>query len=376
MFTLSDALDAIKNKPEFTVKSREFGTCIDYNMMLKDSFVGDSPEQTLILKNLRGTCFDTDGKIIRLSFDKFHNLNECNGWRESDIDFGNDHEVLEKLDGSMIAPIYYNGAYRLGTRAGITEVSEKAEAFLFTLSHDEQSNYHRFITLCYNVNYTPIFEYCARDQRIVIDHPVSKLVLTGVRNMLTGSYLSMSTIREQAKYYNIPVVQKLLDTESSLGELASKIKGLIGSEGVVVTFESGFRVKIKGDDYCLKHKALDGLRFEKDVLALILSGGLDDVLSLVSPDLALRLESYRDSVTINLLKAQSDMIAEFEKFMVGNPDKKTFASVVITSPYRTGLFKMFDGYQYNLVDYVATKCGSQAATESIRFLIGKSFLEF
>jgi len=376
MFTLQEALEAIKNKPEFTVREREFGTNIDYNVMMKDSFVGETHAQTLILKNLRGTCFGHNGEIIRLAFDKFHNLNECDGWREADIDFTAEHVVLEKLDGSMITPIYFDGTYRLGTRAGITDVSLKAEAFLDIQPEQIQKAYAHYIIDMQKINCTPIFEYCARDQRIVIDYEVPRLVLVAVRNMHTGKYVPFHHLKFIAGERGLSVIQKFMDEESSLAELVSKTAALIGTEGVVMTFASGHRVKIKGSDYVLKHRALDGLRFEKDVLALILSGGLDDVLPLVGDDVAARLVAYRESVMINLIHATTALHNAFERFMVGAPDKKTFALRVKDSVNSSGLFKLYDGKAYSLLDFAATKCGSQTATESIRWLIGKSYLEF
>jgi RNA ligase len=380
MFTLSDARWAVQNKPEFGVYEREFGTVIDYNISLEGTFVGQSDFDTMILKNLRGTCFDQSGRIISLSFDKFHNLNECDGWYDHQIDFSQSHTVLEKLDGSMVRAIPMpDGSYRLGTRAGVTEVAVKAENFLKTLSPAMQQNYDDFIKFCLEDQHgaicTPIFEYCSRDQRIVLDYAEPQLVLTAVRNTVTGKYFPYSELVAFAKAYELPVVQPMFNDQSSFADLSGAIRGLIGKEGVVVVFENGFRVKIKAEDYCLKHRALDGLRFEKDVLQLVLKGELDDVLPLVTDDVHDRLIRYRESVFHRLEVARQEMFAMFERHR-GLPTKKQFAEMVMQSPYKTGLFKMWDGHEYKLSDYVLTKCGSQTAVDEVRWLIGKAYNEF
>ena len=83
MFTLQEALEAVKDKPEFSVNTRDFGTVIDYNVAFKETFVGKTDRETGILKNLRGTCFGPDGSIVRLPYHKFHNLNENEEYHES-----------------------------------------------------------------------------------------------------------------------------------------------------------------------------------------------------------------------------------------------------------------------------------------------------
>lgn len=379
MFTLSDARWAVQNKPEFSVNEREFGWCIDYNVSFEGSFVGNDAFETLILKNLRGTCFDKSGRIISLAYDKFHNLNECDGWREHEIDFTQPHTVLEKLDGSMIRAIPMgDGSYRLGTRAGVTDVAVKAETFLKTLSPQMQQNYADFIKACLDERdgdiVTPIFEYCSRDQRIVLDYAEPRLVLTAMRNVVNGEYVTYSDLVVHARAYELPVVQPLWNNTSSMADIAAAVRPMVGQEGVVVAFDNGFRVKIKADDYCLKHRALDGLRFEKDVLRLVLQNSLDDVLPLVMDDVKERLLTYRDSVQHRLEIARQEMMEVFARHR-NLPSKKEFAEMVMHSPYKTGLFKLWDGKEYSLADYVLTKCGTQPQVEEVRWLIGKSYYD-
>lgn len=52
----------------------------------------------------------------------------------------------------------------------------------------------------------------------------------------------------------------------------------------------------KGEDYVLKHKAKDSILQEKNILQLVLSGGIDDVLPLLDAPDASTAVSYRDAV--------------------------------------------------------------------------------
>lgn len=381
MFTLKEALAVIAKKTEFSCNEREFGFVIDYHVSLKDTFKGDDWRETMILQNLRGTCFDHSGAIIRLPYHKFHNLNENEEYAEKNFDFDdydNPHQIQEKLDGSMIAPIYFGGKWRLGTRAGITDVSMKAEKLLeswLDTSPQKYEAYINFIAECGVRGYTPIFEFCSRDNRIVIEYLEPDLILTGVRDMTNGNYVN-TKLRMFTGNPRIVVAKTHFNPMNlSISEFSKIIKECVGSEGVVIKFNDGRFVKIKGDDYCLKHKALDGLRFEKDVLKLVLSNEIDDVMPLVTPEVRARLVSYRDNVFKNINSHQS-MMEEVYAVCSVQLSKKDFAEKVKNSIYRAGLFKMWDGKEYSLVDFALTKCSSISSVEEIRWLIGKSYLEF
>jgi len=375
MFTLGEVRKVLENKPEFGVYDRDFGTVVDYNVAFEGTFVGTNERETLILQNLRGTCFDHTGKVIRLPYHKFHNVNENAAYAADQFDFGEPHVIQEKLDGSMIAPVpFANGTFRLGTRAGVTDVAKKAERFIDAQEPYTRAAYRDFIFQCIADNLTPIFEYCARDQRIVIDYAVSALILTGIRDNGTGAYFD---IYDHGGYVpdRVKIVRKVFSSNDNIADFTLVIKELMGAEGVVVKFEDGRFCKIKGDDYCLKHRALDGLRFEKDVLQLVLKNELDDVLPLVADDVKERLTAYRDSVLHRLEFARQELVGMWERHR-GLPSKKEFADMIKNSPYKTGLFKMWDGREYSLADFVLSKCSTQTTVDEVRWLIGKEYNGF
>ena len=72
-FTFEEAIEAIDNKQEFKIRVADGVTIIDYMITAKDTFVGRTPRETFILQNLRGTAFNSDGRIVSLPFHKFHN---------------------------------------------------------------------------------------------------------------------------------------------------------------------------------------------------------------------------------------------------------------------------------------------------------------
>lgn len=388
MFTLKEALAAIDGKPEFSVNTREFGTVIDYNVTFDHTFLAKTERDSMILKNLRGTCFGPDGNVVRLPYHKFHNLNENLEYAEVNFDFSASHIIHEKLDGSMIAPIKYpDGHWELGTRAGVTDVAKKAWRFLFiemkikdTLKYNA---YVSFINDCVANDFTPIFEYCSRDQRIVIDYIDTKLVLTGVRNNITGSYIGdlrdflFSFGNSSDDFGLVDTVRTVYTSRSTIGEFAAVVKELLGEEGVVVKFHCGRFVKIKAADYVLKHRALDGLKFEKDVLRLVLENSVDDVLPLVTPEMKERLIKYRESVLMYITAWDRSLKFQFEVwFALGHRDRAHFASYVAGSKVAPFMFAMYNGKDGSMTAYLKKHLSSQTAVDSVREYIGRSWLEF
>lgn len=382
MFNLDDVREVIKDKPEFKLNKREFGWVVDYAVEFETTFRGKNEWEEIVLRNLRGTCFNDKGNIIRLAYHKFRNLGETKEYELNNFNFNEPHIIQEKLDGSMVCPIPFpDGTWQLGTRAGVTDVAEKAMKLMNSWKDILPQKYDAYVTFidsCILRGITPIFEYVSREQRIVIDYEQPNLVLTGIRSIRDGRYIGVEThhsIRHWVGNPRIDIVNTIATNETDLKSFAETIRAIKGQEGVVVKFRDGRFIKIKGEDYCLKHRALDGLRFEKDVLALVLTNGLDDVLSLVDEGMKVRLNSYRDSVYARIKMATDEMDEIFHRYKSCG-SKKIFAEMVFRSPYKQGLFRMYDGKQYSITDYVLSKCGSSTDVESIRWLIGKSFTEF
>ena len=221
------------------------------------------------------------------------------------------------------------------------------------------------------MNVTPIFEFCSRSNRVVIDYPVSNLILTGVRRIDDWSYLSYSKLVAIQEEFGIPIVSR---EDSTTGEqfsaLRQSVGDLVGDEGVVIQFEDGHMLKIKSSDYCLKHKALDSLKFEKDVLLLALEGKIDDVLPLLDADTKTRVEVHVATFMCMFFETERLIVAEFVD--IGRiDDQKEFALKIKDSPYRSFLFNLRSGKGTNLLDYCKKQCGTQEKTKDL-----KKFLNF
>jgi RNA ligase len=104
----------------------------------------------------------------------------------ANVDFSEPHTVYTKLDGSFLSPFMVEGKVRFGTKMGLTDVALQAEPFI--AAHPE---YLAFSTWCIENGITPVFEYTAPDNRIVIHYDKPMLTLLACRHMITGEYLPL-----------------------------------------------------------------------------------------------------------------------------------------------------------------------------------------
>jgi RNA ligase len=370
MFTLPQALEAIKDKTEFSVKDKGSYTVIDYNLNTKITFVGKDEKETKILLNLRGTAFDNEtGKIIRLGYHKFFNYGE---FPESDklLDFS-DVLITQKLDGSCIYPLYTREGIKLGTRAGVTDVSKLADEYLETSGNI--SKYSSFIDHCRTWSNTPIFEYCSRENRVVINHPEPMLVLTGVRNMITGKYLERKNLELFGKDFDIPVVRVYSTLVQDIDAYLEEIANLKDDEGVVIKFPNDHMVKVKASEYVLRHKAVDQLQFEKDAILLHLNGLLDDIYPILDATLANQIQTYSERLNHAIFSCLDEIHAEFFKFKHLTGDRKEFALAVKDNKYKQFLFKLCSDAEFDVSDMLFEQCrkncSTQASTKELKLFL-------
>lgn len=184
---ISQVLPVIEGLPEFVVAVKDGGyTVINYNVAFDTTFPPIETEADAIRRECRGMIFDTaTGNILRRPLHKFWNINEREETQLAKIDFTDPHIVLSKLDGSMISPFKVNEKVRFGTKMGITDVSLRAEEYI--KHHPE---FLLFSEWAITNGITPIFEYTAPTNRIVVNYEVPQLTLIACRYMISGEYIN------------------------------------------------------------------------------------------------------------------------------------------------------------------------------------------
>lgn len=321
--TIDDVIYDIHGYDEIRIIEKDDYTVINYAVAFEDTFEWDEDDKfsSSIRRECRGLIFDSKGKLISRPYHKFFNLGEKEDTQINQINLHEPHVILEKLDGSMVRPIPTLEGFRLATKAGITDVSMNAEEFI-----SDKQQYSKFIFNCFKSNVTPIFEWVSRKNRIVVDYSEDNLILTAIRNTIIGNYFSYWNIRELAKYYGIPIVNAIDGfSTKNIDSCVNQIRQWDDGEGVVIRFNTGHMVKIKTDDYVLRHKSKEAIHQEKNVIQTVLEDAVDDLVPLLSLSDADRIRRFQRSFWM----AVDDLAGEMaDLYNVGNimyPDKKDFA---------------------------------------------------
>ncbi|GIT92785.1 hypothetical protein JANAI62_32430 [Jannaschia pagri] len=326
--TLADVTPHLPQDAGLFVAHREGYSFVDY------SYVTDGTFANSVAQQCRGLKFDEDGRLIARPFHKFFNIGE----REdpSEVDWSGPHVVMDKLDGSMVHPAQIGGKLVLMTRKGLSAQARAAEAWA-------SDGVWALSAALLAAGRTPIFEYTAPDNQIVINYPSPALTLLAVRDTVSGRYAPIEELRDLAATWAVPVVQ-VFEPIKDIRAFIRDGRALEGQEGRVVAFADGTRYKLKADAYVLRHRALAGLAHEKDLMRLIAEDGLDDVLPLLPPDVAARAHAYRNGLMARLHVLQREVQAFVET--VTDLDRRQAAERITANlepRLRKIAFMMLDG---------------------------------
>jgi RNA ligase len=372
--TIQDVLPHISGRDEFRVMDKDWYTVINYMVSLEKTFLWDEndPIGSAVRRECRGLIFNKEGKLISRPYSKFFNVGEKEETQLNKINLYEPHIVLFKIDGSMIRPIPTKEGFRLATKAGVTDVAMNAEVFIADKPH-----YDTFIRKCIQKGTTPLFEWVSRKNRIVVDYPEDNLILTGIRYNHTGSYLTYAVMKSYASAWNIPVVKAVDGLAVQNIELFVKqVREWESEEGVVVRFDNGGMVKIKADDYVLRHKSKDSISQEKNVLDCILQDAVDDLVPLLTPEDADRIHRFQRAFHAGLDEVALEMA---ELFVEGNkmyPEKKDFAvefvQKKVSSLHAPIMYAMKGGKGSKevLIDMIGKSLGSQPKIDAARWMFG------
>lgn len=366
---IDDVIPHIENRTEFRVMEKDWYTVINYTVGLATTFEWDSNDVvgSTIRRECRGLIFNQNKDLVSRPYPKFFNAGEKEETQLDKINLYEPHVVLEKLDGSMIRPIPTKEGFRLGTKAGVTDVAMNAEVFIADKPH-----YSQFIHKCIQKGMTPIFEWCSRKNRIVIDYPEDQLILTGIRDNDTGSYVTYEIMKSYATAWNIPVVKAIDGLSVQNIELFVKqVREWDDGEGVIIRFDNGHMVKVKADDYVLRHRSKDQLSQEKNVLQTIVNDSVDDLIPLLTPEDANRLKAFQSAFWVGVEDVGATIYDLYRALDQGQEQKEFAMSVKEYSKHlQNFMFGLRRGVPVKtlLVDQITKSLNSQTKIDSARWM--------
>lgn len=336
--TIDDVLPAVEGRDEFIVADKGDYVVVNYNVGFEDTFDID-PENPLLgqlRRECRGIIFYPDGRIMSRPFHKFFNIGEREETLTRNIDMTRDHFVMEKMDGSMIRPLFVDDEVRLGTKMGITDTSLAAEEIT---THHEL----KWMKEAMAVGLTPLFEFISPDNRIVLEYNRSELVLLAVRRNITGDYLSFDQIGQTP----FEIVPRYGSVEGTLEDYIARQRGLEGREGDIISFGNEMH-KLKNDWYVRIHKVKDKIRTDRHILALLLENELDDVYPHLDENDYNRVKKYERDFHNAFQKTLEDLnVRAIFAIERAKGDRKQLATKILPE---SGMDKKLWGFIFGAAD--------------------------
>ena len=157
--------------------------------------------------------------------------------------------ATDKLDGSLCIAGQVDGAPMITSSGAI---------------HSDHSEWSRNWLECHNIldKFEPGFTYMFETIADVFLHPIKYdyegCILLGIIDNATGQELPFDYVEHTAREWGIATPQRVDVT--SLADAQKFVAGLpANKEGIVITFENGFKVKMKGEEFLKVHKLFHGL---------------------------------------------------------------------------------------------------------------------
>ncbi|MAE82171.1 MAG: 2'-5' RNA ligase [Flammeovirgaceae bacterium] len=201
-----------------------------------------------VTRAARGLILDPHGSIIALPIPKFFNLHE-----EADIPLPDEEfTVYEKMDGSLGIMFYANRQWHVATRGSFTsEQAVRAKSILMNKYPHHESKLNRYRTYCVEIIYP--------SNRIVVDYgDMEDLVFLVAYGNSTGEEFLPGEIETPFPQVETRTIKGWEFSKYDISRLPEYMQYDNGleHEGFVVRFESGYRVKVKIDDYVKLHRVL------------------------------------------------------------------------------------------------------------------------
>ncbi len=271
----------------------------------------------------RGLILDNQFRIVARPFRKFFNVEEHPISELPNEPF----EVFEKMDGSLGILYFVDNQPFIATRGSfISEQAQRGTAILKT-------KYAKILPHL-NPNYTYLFEIIYPENRIVLNYgDEENLILLAIIDTQSGADLPLENIGFPiVKHYDgITDFQKLKELETD------------NKEGFVVKFKSGFRVKIKFQEYLRLHRILTTISNLSIWEQLSEGGNMDAFLEHVPDEFFDWVKSVKAELEANFAQIEAESRAVFKDL----GDRKATALYFQTQKYPSILFNMLDKRDYS-----------------------------
>lgn len=262
--------------------------------------------------DMRGVTFvfNKDGSLYNkfLMLPKFFNINEVESTQYCVLKNKKIKNISVKDDGSLIAFMNLpNGSVFAKTLGGLDNMQSNSATRLYNTSMQLQKFVHEVLER----NFTPMFEYVAFDNKIVLNYKEEQLRFIGLRDNTNNDFIPANrlddiskNILDEAGINSVGCVEGL--TIDDLNDICEKNEEI---EGYVVEFEDGQLVKFKTKWYFSVHKLqTESINREDYVIENYLRGTLDDIMSRFDPEKDSNVFEFVEKVKLSTDKFIKDIL--------------------------------------------------------------------
>jgi RNA ligase len=213
----------------------------------------------------RGLITNSEGRVIAHCMPKFFNLEELTSDQIPNEPF----ELTEKMDGSFGNVFYYGNEWELSSRGSFTSDQAIKGNKILKECNTEFGLY---------IEYSYIVEIIYPENKIVVNYgDAEKLVVITCFNVETGKEGEISQMTSEGWE-----IVKKYDGVTDYNQIKALIKD--DAEGMVARFyPSGFRMKVKGDEYFRLHKIVTNVS-SRDIWEILKYGRSVEELLDHTPD--------------------------------------------------------------------------------------------
>ena len=288
----------------------------------------------------RGLITNLDGDIVARPFPKFFNFHEHANPILPAINWRQGFTATEKMDGSLGILFRVDSRLHLATRGSFISKQSREGMSIF-----RDKGYDRFD---YDPAWTYLFEIIYPQNRIVLDYGERRdLILLDVIHNDGNHSHSYDSLTEIAGAIGCPVVGRIALESASEPAFLEFIKNSVpNSEGIVVRFDDGLRVKVKYEEYCRLHKLLTGVNARRIWECLKDGNGLEDLLDDVPDEFYAWVKSIVNEINAAFDKTRADARAIFDgtRQRLGEASRKEYAAEFTRhGELSSVLFNMLDG---------------------------------
>ena len=291
----------------------------DFNLPLENKPEGKAFE-------MRGLTFvfNKDGSLYKrfVLLEKFFNLNQVPNSMYSVVKDYKIRYVNNKEDGSIASFIQLPNGKIIGrSKMGFDNDQANGINKIYKTNKDVNS----FVNWCLLQDITPVFEYVAPHNRIVLRYSQEELILLRLRDNKTGKHIDIKEHLD--KIASIKIAP--FEDDHTLDDLIEKSKTEAEREGWIVQFDNDHMLKIKTDWYCQRHGLLtNDIYREHIIIGYILDDKIDDILGQIPEDEKEAHERIQKIISIvkrEINKLVSQMTSAYNDFVKSGSDKKDYA---------------------------------------------------